>query len=207
MRRKYNSVAWLATCLLSVVFMYQTLPAGDEKNKNSSIGERFHKETSATWRGIIADLLRSKPDAPPQYRTYPGTPRTPLPSPIHRGLTVEDALRKRRSVRNYSATPMRLADLSQLLWAAQGVTGKTYEQLLRPAPSAGALYPYEIYVVVMNVNRLDPGIYHYAVRSHELELIKSGGFRKDVSGVASATSISRPVTSVRTFTCRLYHWD
>lgn len=184
MRRKYQSFAWLATCLLSVIVGYQTLPAGQATDKKLTIGERFHKETSVSWRGIIADFFRSKPDAPPQYKTYRGTPRMQLPSPVHRGLAVEDALRKRRSVRNYSSTPMSLADLSQLLWAAQGVTGKTFEQLLRPAPSAGALYPYEIYIVAMNVDSLDPGIYHYSVRRHELELVKSGEFRNDVSGAA-----------------------
>ena len=176
--------AWLAICLLSVIVGYQTLPAGQETDRELTIGERFHNETSFSWHGIIADLFRSNPDAPPQYKTYEGTLRTQLPSPIHRGLTVEEALQKRRSRRNYSSTPISLADLSQLLWAAQGVTGKTFEQLLRPAPSAGALYPHEIYVVAMNVDSLDPGIYHYSVRSHELELIKSGEFRKDVSGAA-----------------------
>ena len=184
MYRKYQSFALLTTCLFIVTAICQTLLAEQETDEKLTIGERFHKETSVTWRGIIADLFRSKPDAPAKYKTYPDTARTLLPTPVHSGLSVEDALRQRRSVRNYSSTPMTLADLSQLLWAAQGVTGKTFDHLLRPAPSAGALYPYEIYVVAMNVDSLDPGIYHYAVRSHELELVKKGKFRNEVSEAA-----------------------
>jgi len=79
-------------------------------------------------------------------------------------LTVEDAILKRRSVREYTAKPLTLAEVSQLLFAAQGVTGEMYGTLLRTAPSAGALYPFEVYMVVNNVDGLKKGIYHYSVR-------------------------------------------
>ena len=71
--------------------------------------------------------------------------------------------------------------LSLFLHAAQGVTGKTYEQLLRTVPSAGALYPFEIYVIANNVQDVDKGIYHYDVPDHALELIKYGDFRKKIT--------------------------
>lgn len=88
--------------------------------------------------------------------------------------------------------------LSQLLFAAQGITGKIYGTPLRTAPSAGALYPIEIYLVVNKVAELEPGIYHYSIRKHALELLKSGDFRgritpaglkQEMLGQAGATFI------------------
>jgi SagB-type dehydrogenase family enzyme len=59
-----------------------------------------------------------------------------------------------------------------------------YGQSLRAAPSAGALYPFEIYVMAHNIEGLDPGIYHYAVRDHQLELVAMGDFRSRITGAA-----------------------
>ena len=141
-----------------------------------TIGERFHQETSLTWKGIITGVFRSKPSRPPQYKEYPGKKRIELPTPEYRGISVEDAIRKRRSIRNYSDDPMTMKHLSQLLFAAQGITGKMYGQPLRSAPSAGALYPFEVYVVVNSVEGLSQGIYHFDVRQHALVQLKSGDF-------------------------------
>jgi SagB-type dehydrogenase family enzyme len=88
-----------------------------------------------------------------------------LPEPRTDGaVSVEAALRGRHSVREYSRDPVTLGEVSQLLWAAQGVTrahGRT-------APSAGALYPVEIYVLAVRVDGLDPGLYKYRIGDHEL---------------------------------------
>lgn len=81
-----------------------------------------------------------------------------LPPALFRsGQSIEDALRLRRSVREYTTARLSPADLSQLLWAAQGVTGPAGG---RTAPSAGALYPLEIYVAAGNVEGLPAGILH-----------------------------------------------
>jgi SagB-type dehydrogenase family enzyme len=134
-----------------------------------------------TWRGVVADLFRGKPKKPPQYKTYPGAKSVKLPKPKYRGLTVEEAIEKRRSVRDYSPKAISILQLSQLLFAAQGITGKMYGQPLRSAPSAGALYPFEIYLVVNNAQGLPQGIYHYAIRNHELELVKAGDFSSQIT--------------------------
>ncbi len=152
--------------------------------ENRTIGERFHQETTLTWRGALGDVFRRKPPKPPAYKSYARAKRIALPSPGHEGLSVERALRERRSVRNYSSEAMTLDQLAQLLFAAQGVTGHMYGEPLRTAPSAGALYPFETYVVANNVEALDKGIYHYAVREHQLELVKAGDFRGDITGAA-----------------------
>ena len=99
-----------------------------------------------------------------------------LPEPRHDGgMSVEKALGLRRSVRKFSSDPLTIADISQLLWAAQGVTSPGG---YRTAPSAGALYPLEVYAVVGNVRGLSPGIYKYLPRDHALRRI-DGNDRRD----------------------------
>lgn len=89
-----------------------------------------------------------------------------LPEPARRGtVSVEEALQARRSVRAYADTPLTLTQLGQILWAAQGITAANGH---RTAPSAGATYPLELYVVVGNVTGLPAGVYKYRPQGHEL---------------------------------------
>lgn len=95
-----------------------------------------------------------------------------LPEPATQSqMSVEEALAKRRSRRDFADAPLTLPQLSQLLWAAQG---RTDPRGFRTAPSAGALYPMELYLVVANVSDLDPGIYRYHVARHGLVPIRKG---------------------------------
>lgn len=90
-----------------------------------------------------------------------------LPAPrLESDTSIEAALLARRSIREYAPQPLTLAELGQLLWAAQGITGAN--DRYRTAPSAGALYPLELYVFVGDVDGLEAGVYHYAPASHEL---------------------------------------
>ena len=89
-----------------------------------------------------------------------------LPKPAVTGSdSLEQLLAQRRSVRDYQGTAVELADIGQLLWAAQGIT---HAQGYRTAPSAGALYPLELYVVAGNVEGLADGVYHYNAAQHDL---------------------------------------
>ncbi len=94
-------------------------------------------------------------------------PRTTvLPEPRYDSdWSVERALRDRRSVREFSNAALSLDQVAQLLWAAQGMTST---EGFRTAPSAGALYPLEVYVVVGNVTGLSPGVYRYLASGHKL---------------------------------------
>ena len=167
----------VATAVLGVVaFLCVSLAQAKSKEKELSIGERFHYETSITWRGVLGDMFCTKPKKPPQYKNYLDSEKVKLPQPEYRGLVLEEAIAKRRSVRDYSKKALTMAQLSQLLFAAQGVTANTFGRPLRAAPSAGALYPFEIYVIVNNVQDLPQGIYHYSVLDHALELVKAGDF-------------------------------
>ena len=89
-----------------------------------------------------------------------------LPQPVLDGKkSLRQLLQQRRSVREYSREALSLAELGQLLWAAQGIS---HARGLRTAPSAGALYPLELYVVAGNVSGLEPGVYHYQIQQHRL---------------------------------------
>jgi len=92
--------------------------------------------------------------------------------------SFEEVLVKRRSIRNFSSKPLSLKELSQLLWSAQGITEKTLG--LRTAPSAGALYPLEIYAVVGNVEEVEAGVYKYKPQNHSLIKIQVGDKRIDI---------------------------
>lgn len=105
-----------------------------------------------------------------------------LPEPRRSGtLALEDAIATRRSRRGYSSQPLTLAELGQLLWAAQGVTGPERQ---RTAPSAGALYPLALYVAASRVEDLPAGIYRYNPESQSLELIAAGDRRRDLAAAA-----------------------
>ena len=104
-----------------------------------------------------------------------------LPKPRLKGtIAVEQAIRRRRSTRQFPDKPVSLEDLSQVLWAAQGVTGAYNE---RTAPSAGSTFPLEMYVVAGNVSDLPAGVYKYEPRAHKLSRISSGDIR---AGLAEA---------------------
>lgn len=104
--------------------------------------------------------------------------RIPLPAPKITGtVSVEEAVSARRSVREYTATPLEISEISQLLWAAQGLTDPSG---FRATPSAGALYPLEIYVACGNVTGLSGGVYHYLPESHALDRIIGCDVREDL---------------------------
>lgn len=93
-------------------------------------------------------------------------------------MAVEEALLERRSMRKFSRKALALDDIAQLLWAAQGITGSsTY----RTAPSAGALYPIEMYLVAGNVEGLAPGVYRYRPEPHDLVRVIDGDRRRSLA--------------------------
>lgn len=105
-----------------------------------------------------------------------------LPRPRHDGpVSLEATLRRRRSVREYAGKPLTLAEISQILWSAQGVTGEEGE---RAAPSAGATYPLELCLVAGDVRDLPAGIYRYRPRTHALTRRTTGDFRAALAAAA-----------------------
>lgn len=87
-------------------------------------------------------------------------------------------------MREYSEKPLSLKDLSQLLGASQGVTARWGSYEFLASPSAGALYPIDTYLVIHRVEELSPGVYHYLVGEHRLEVLARGDFRGEVAQAA-----------------------
>lgn len=114
-----------------------------------------------------------------------------LPEPKLKGnVSVEETLKNRRSIRSYSQEAMSLEEISQILWAAFGIT-KPLENApaflrggLRAAPSAGARYPLDLYVVARNVKNLDVGVYFYKSETHQLVQISKEDKWKALSRAA-----------------------
>ena len=101
---------------------------------------------------------------------------TSLPEPSKEGpLSLEEAFLQRRSVREFSPVQLSTNEISQLLWAAQGITDS---RGFRTAPSAGALYPLELYVV------LEQGVFHYDPHAHNLTTVSVGDLRSDLYSVS-----------------------
>lgn len=101
----------------------------------------------------------------------------PLPEPAKTGaVSVEQAIAQRRSIREFTDEQMTIKQLSQLLWAAQGITDE--ERFMRAAPSAGAKYPMEIFVVAGKVTWLGAGVYRYRPETHALVIVKEGDVRE-----------------------------
>lgn len=115
--------------------------------------------------------------------------RLALPPPDLKGtMPVEQALLQRRSNREFAAAPLGLKEVSQVLWAAQGVTDP---RGLRTAPSAGALAPLELYLVAGNVTGLPAGLYRYHPESHALFAIRAGELRPQLAAAALGQSVIR----------------
>ena len=116
--------------------------------------------------------------------TAPSLIRLPAPS-LSGSPSVEEALAVRRSVREYAAASLTIEQLSQLLWAAQGITERRYG--LRSAPSAGALYPLEVCVAAEHVDGLAIGVYRYDPREHGLQVV----IHRSVRGQLSRDALSQ----------------
>jgi len=140
------------------------------------VGERFFQETKYI-RGKRLPATRII-EEPQLYKEYPNAPVFYLPEPVKEdGPGIWEILKQRRSLRDYTPlSGIALEDLSQLLWSVQGVTAKAGPFLLRTAPSAGALYPYETYIYAHQVDGLSRGIYHLNVKNFYLELLTAGDF-------------------------------
>lgn len=140
--------------------------------------------TRRTWLLLLCSLAvgcRTTPARSPTASAPPPapTPRaeaTDLPAPRQSGpLSLEETLAKRRSLRAYREEPLSMAELSQLLWACQG---ETHAAGLRTAPSAGALYPLEVYLATAD------GVHRYSPRGHRLEQTRRDDVRKALADAA-----------------------
>jgi len=120
-----------------------------------------------------------------------------LPAPRMAGtVSVEEAIRERRSHRQFTRDPIPLGEISQVLWAAQGISdgGRGF----RTVPSAGALYPLEVMLVAGDVTGILPGVYRYLPEEHALRRVRDGDIRSDLmaAGLGQSAIGGAPATIV-----------
>ena len=138
------------------------ISVSSENHQPSKVGRRI---LALVLAGLcfLCNCVPAEESTPP---SEPSEAVLELPEPRHdSGVSIEETLLKRRSVRDYTGEPLTLEEVSQLLWAAQGTTSP---RGLRTAPSAGATYPLETYVIVGDVEGLTEGVYHYKSKEHKL---------------------------------------
>ncbi|MDD2778326.1 MAG: SagB/ThcOx family dehydrogenase [Methanocellales archaeon] len=125
-----------------------------------------------------------------------------LPEPSKDGeVSVERAIAGRRSVRRFESTFISLNQLSQLLWAAQGITDS---RGFRAAPSAGALYPLELFILVGKVEGLKEGVYHYDAEGHSLEPHREGDLRLEMASASTLNQIWVKDAPIILVICAIY---
>jgi SagB-type dehydrogenase family enzyme len=165
------------------------------------IGGRFQQETKYHRDRMKGGFLDSR-KKPGEFKEYPREiKRFSLQSGIEGGgEPLWEVMAGRRSIRDFSPEAISLRELSQLIWATQGITGNAYGFLLRVIPSAGALYPIETYVVVNRVEALERGIYHFSVRKNELEQLAEGDFGLRVAASALDQSMAAGASVVFVWT-------
>ena len=158
----------------------------------SGIGDKFQQETKYEPSRMPIDRLVWDPK-PALYKEYPEAQKIELPSfEPNQTMSLDQTLRQRKSIRDFLARPISKDQLSYLLWASTGIqriedgyeSGFLQSGGPRTAPSAGALYPIETYVIVNDVRNLDAGVYHYSIQAHQLEQLKQSGFREEIAAAA-----------------------
>jgi SagB-type dehydrogenase family enzyme len=148
------------------------------------------------WQSVLDSVQKELESLEKTYpEAHTAGPMVDLPPPrIESDVSVEEALQNRRSIRSYTKEPLTLAEVSQLLWAAYGIT-KTFESPpdfirggLRAAPSAGARFPLDLYLAAFDVKDLPAGIYLYQSETHQLMRVVEGDKRSEVSEAAFGQS-------------------
>jgi len=160
------------------------------------VGDEFHSSTKYE-RGKLPGHQLDWSTKPSVYKKYPKAEKIELPPPVVQGGPgLWEVMRTRRSVRAYTRDSISLEALSQILWATQGITASIGDHRLRTVPSAGALYPIETYLLINRVAGLEPGLYHYDVESHQLDILKLGDYSREVRAGALDQQIAERASVV-----------
>jgi SagB-type dehydrogenase family enzyme len=159
-----------------------------------SIGREFLRKTAHQFLSPSGEQ-RGVPQPPLELPVPEEARRIPLPEPkLPEDPRYElcSVLGRRRSIREYSALPISLLELSFLLWATQGVREVTDRpSTLRPVPSAGARHAFETYLLVNRIEGLKPGLYRYVALEHAL--IEMDKTPTTAMGIGSACRNSQPL--------------
>lgn len=180
-------------------------PSRVSRRPGEDFGALYHRASSPGFADALGALIGWGVQ-PSRTKGYPGAVRSALP-PVTTPpeLSFAMAIERRRSLRDYASRSIATAELSWLLHAATGISGPGG---LRTAPSAGAQYPIETYVVASRVDGIEPGLYHYAPADHVLERVRSGTFGGDLVAAALGQEFlgQAPVVLVLAATFQRLRW-
>jgi SagB-type dehydrogenase family enzyme len=145
------------------------------------IGDLYHQGTKYRREAMPRGSL-DWAHQPSPYKEFPYPLKQISISPVDQdgGRPIWEVIAQRRSIREFSSQPITFSELSQLIWATQGITSRKWGYEFRVTPSADALYPTETYIVVNRVEDLTSGIYHYNVKETKLVLLREGRFGPDL---------------------------
>jgi len=160
----------------------------------AGIGEEFFKRTIYSRQRQFTGSRPKNPAEP--FKAYAQNPRIKLEKPAIPDGSLWQCLKHRRSRREYKREPISQKQLALLLWACQGVTSEIPGFFLRTAPSAGALYPIESYLVLNRVEQMEQGIYHWNILEQSLELLKPGDFSHQIEAAALGQDMCREAAAV-----------
>jgi SagB-type dehydrogenase family enzyme len=149
--------------------------------RREGIGDLYHHETKYRREAMPQGGL-DWAHQPPHNKEFPyALKHFPL-RPLEQmgGKSLWEAIAQRRSIREFSNQSLTFPELSQLIWATQGITSRAWGYEFRASPSAGALYPIETYLVVNRVEEISSGLYHYNVKEAQLILLKEGHFGQEL---------------------------
>ena len=145
--------------------------------RGEGIGDLYHQETKYRREAMPRGGLDWAHQPSPYKEFHNPIKYFPIrPIDQKSGKSLWEAIAQRRSVREFSEQSITFSELSQLIWATQGITMKSGGFEFRASPSAGALYPIETYLGVNRVEEIPSGIYHYNVKEAQLILLKEGHF-------------------------------
>jgi SagB-type dehydrogenase family enzyme len=162
--------------------------------KYEEIGDHYQELTKYV-RGSLPRHRLDWSTLPSPRKEYPDAQTVSLPAPsTDGGPPLWETIKSRRSIRSYKRKALGMQELSQLLWAAQGTTLEAHNY--RSAPSAGALYPVETYLVANRVEPLAQGLYHYDAFHAVLELIKPGALGPQTAAAALDQPIAMDAAAV-----------
>jgi SagB-type dehydrogenase family enzyme len=180
-----------------------------------SLAELYHENSKLRWTNsrqylefisAVAGVPYIVEKMAHAYKSYSVASQISLPrlwDENGKSPEIEAVVARRRTARQFAGRSLTVEELSKLLHFSYGITGaapisKTQDeyQYFRSAPSAGALYPLEIYLVLWGISDLAPGVYHYSVFNHALELLKPGDFARSVGEYTFSQDIAEKASTL-----------
>jgi SagB-type dehydrogenase family enzyme len=191
--------------LAIIIIMYSIMACAGNRDDGQDNGQGIEEYTEESFPAFADDYIEANymdltDDI--EVNNTALTDDTPLtyilPEPVLRGdMSVEEALYNRRSRRNFEDRALTIEQLSQILWATYGISD---ERGFRTAPSAGAMFPLEIFVVVGNVEGIEAGVYRFVPHEHKIVRTAQGDVRSELTQAALGQTMIQeaPITIVHT---------